>query len=126
METFAGIKLTPLTEKLLTRYCQETKEKPEDVIKRAVEQFLEKQEPTEDKQLDVEYETVTLRMPRKIMDFLRKTPEAHDPNAIKYLEYLVVDNIRAEVEATTGIEIMDWFGLKSVFYAILGDERFHP
>jgi hypothetical protein len=125
METYQGIELTPLTKKLLNRYCQETKENPEDVLQTALEQLLE-QQPTEGKQPDIEYETVPLRVPKQIMDFLRKTPGGYGPNATGYLEHLVVDNIRADLEAATGTEIIEWYGLKPVFYAILKDERFHP
>jgi hypothetical protein len=92
---------------------------------------METQQQTQNRQeqkklAKIEFEDVTLRLPKKLMDFLRKTPERHDPNAISYLEYLVVDNIRAELEAITGTEIIEWYGLKPVFYAILKDERFHP
>jgi hypothetical protein len=42
MQTWQGIKLTPLTKQLLGKYCGETGEKAKDVLQKAFEQFLEK------------------------------------------------------------------------------------
>jgi len=126
METYQGTELTPLTKKFLTKYCRETKEKPEDVLQRALEQLLEsclRNRSMETKQLDIEYETISLRVPKKIMDFMRSIPLNY-PGPIEWLEFNIVDQIRADLEATTGEEMINWYGLGSIFETILKDERF--
>lgn len=72
----------------------------------------------------IEYETVTLQIPKLLMDFLRKTPGGYGPSAVAYLEYSVVDMIRADLEARNGEEIIEWNGLGPVFRTILKDKRF--
>jgi hypothetical protein len=56
------------------------------------------------------------------MDYLRKTE--NDPLA--WLEHEIVDKVRAEIEGMSGMEWAGVFGLDSVFYAVLGDERYKP
>jgi hypothetical protein len=72
----------------------------------------------------IEYETVTLKVPRILMEFLYNTPTHYGLNPIPFLEYELVDAIRSDLEATTGEEIIKWNELGSVFYAILEDERY--
>lgn len=124
METFQGTELTPLTKKLLAKYCEETKEKPEDVVQKALEKLLEKQQVTETKQPNIEYETVTLQIPKKLMDFLRRTPGGYGSSPVAYLEYSIVDMIRADLEGATGEQFIEWNDLGPVFHAILKDKRF--
>jgi glucokinase len=72
----------------------------------------------------IEYENVTLRIPKKLMEFIRNTPGGYGSSAINYLEYSIVDMIRADLEALSGEEIIAWSGLGSVFHAILKEKRF--
>jgi len=44
METFQGTKLTDMTKQLIQKYCEDTGEKPEDVLQNALDQFLNKNE----------------------------------------------------------------------------------
>jgi hypothetical protein len=44
METYQGTELTNLTKQLIQKYCEETGEKPEDVLQKALEQFFNKTE----------------------------------------------------------------------------------
>ena len=40
MKTWHGIELTDLTKQLLQKYCEETGEKPEDFLQKAIEHFF--------------------------------------------------------------------------------------
>jgi hypothetical protein len=77
---------------------------------------------TEKKTAKIEYEQVSLRIPKAIMDYLRKTED----NPVQALEYDIVDLLRGQVEGMSGKEWADLFHLSSVFYAVLGDERYKP
>lgn len=68
----------------------------------------------------IEYETITVKVPKVVMDFLRKTQD----NTTEALEYAIVDHTRAEMESMPGTEYIGVLGLKPVFYAVLGDQRF--
>ena len=69
----------------------------------------------------IEYETITLKVPKPVMDFYRKT----ETNPIETLEYSIVDSTRSYIEAIDPAEVMvNLFGLSTVFVEILGDERY--
>ena len=74
--------------------------------------------------LEIEYETVTLRIPKKIMDFLRSMEKPWNQTPTEYLEYQLIDEVRADLEAATGEEFIAWFDLATVFYQVLGDKRY--
>jgi hypothetical protein len=46
----------------------------------------------------IEYETVTLKIPKKIMELLRDSETSLEETAIQYLERCVVDLVRADIE----------------------------
>jgi hypothetical protein len=125
METWQGIKLTDLTQKLLQKYCEKTGDKPEDVLQKAFDQFfkIEKTKTTLP-QVKIEYETVTLNIPKKLMDWLRSMEKAEGKTVIQQLEYDIVDHQRANIEALTGQELIELFELAPIFYELLKDERF--
>ena len=75
---------------------------------------------------EIEYETVTLKVPKKIMAILKSMAENYAPDPISYLEWRIVDCIRADLEAAKGDEIIDWLGLAPIFHQVLDDERFKP
>ncbi len=70
----------------------------------------------------IEYETIPVAVPKLVMNYLRKT----ETNVDEALQYAIVDHVRAEMEAMTGLEYIDLFDLKPVFYKTLDDERFKP
>ena len=72
------------------------------------------------KQEKVEYEKVPLNIPTKLMNYVRKMKD--DP--VDWLEYLIVDSTRAELEAMTGAEFVEEFQLGPVFKEVLGENRF--
>jgi hypothetical protein len=86
-------------------------------------QKIERQQPRHAEKTEIEYEIVSLRVPKQIMDVLRKLP-AYPPNPVEWLEYAVVDMVRADLEAASGEELINWFDLGPIFKAVLHDKRF--
>jgi hypothetical protein len=129
METWQGIELTDMTQKLLRKYCEKTGAKPEDVLQESFERFF-KEEASEPKafktlpRVKIEYETVTLKIPMKLMDWLRSMEKAEGKTAIQQLEYEIVDKVRSDIEALTGEELIGLFELAPIFYELLQDKRF--
>ena len=76
------------------------------------------------KTVKIEYETVTLNIPKKLMDWLRSMEKAEGKTAIQQLEYEIVEHLRANIEALTGQELIELFELAPIFYELLKDERF--
>lgn len=72
----------------------------------------------------IEYETVTVRVPKKLMDWLKIMPQTSGGTPQQELEYLIVDEIRADIEGRTGLELIESLGLGPIFYELLKDERF--
>lgn len=68
----------------------------------------------------VEFEQVTVKVPRLVMEFLRKT----EGNAVEWIEYTVVDVARAQLEGMTPEEWIEQFKLGHVFKTVLDDDRF--
>ena len=68
----------------------------------------------------IEFEQVTVKVPKLVMDFLRKT----ESNPVEALEFTIVDNARAEIEGRDSLEWADIFQLKPIFAAVLGDKRY--
>lgn len=77
-----------------------------------------------EKQTPIEYETVTLKIPAKLMDWLRSMEKAEGKTPIQQLEYDIVDRLRADIEALTGQELIELFELAPTFYELLENERF--
>jgi len=86
--------------------------------------FKDVQKTGTKKTVKIEYETVTLKIPAKLMDWLRSMERAEGKTAIQQLEYEIVDHLRANIEALTGEELISLFELDPIFYELLKDERF--
>ena len=69
---------------------------------------------------DLLLEDVTLKLPVKLMDFLRQM----DGDPIPSMEHYMVDCLRSVLEAMSGEEYVKAFGLGPVFSRVLGDKRF--
>lgn len=76
------------------------------------------------KTMKIEYETITLKIPAKLMDWLRSMEKAEGKTVVQQLEYGIVDRLRADIEALTGQELIELFELAPTFYELLQDERF--
>ena len=63
----------------------------------------------------IEFEQVTLKVPKAVMEYLRRI--YGDP--VKWLEYEAVDQVRADLDAMSGRNLADIFGLEPVFETVL-------
>ncbi len=71
----------------------------------------------------IEYETITVRIPKKIMSFLRETKTLTETPE-EYLEYTIVDSVRADIDGGVFSDperIAEGYGLQPVFQAIVND-----
>jgi hypothetical protein len=66
------------------------------------------------------FETLTVKVPKLVMDFIRKIED--DP--IKYIEFSTVDSVRADIESMKGEEWAEFFHLQPIFAEILNDSRY--
>jgi hypothetical protein len=73
----------------------------------------------------IEYETVTLKIPKPIMEWLRRMEPLTHMEPVQKLEYEVVDFFRAELEGR-GMDEMALCdaSLARVFSDVLGDKRY--
>lgn len=81
---------------------------------------------TEQKQ-EIEYETVAIKVPKRIVDFLRAHEKDMNMTAKEYIEYNVVCIVRADIDALdvffpSAKEVADGWKLNSIFKAIVNDE----
>jgi hypothetical protein len=72
----------------------------------------------------IEYETVTMKIPTKLMNWLRSLEKTTGETAQEQLQYQVIDSFRASIEAITGEELIEVFQLGPIFRELLKDERF--
>ena len=89
----------------------------EKALGQPFKETIEKLAEVEEK---IEFETVQVRIPKRIMDMLRKYE--HDIDG--YLTYVIVDFIKADLEAGALADYEDIireFNLQPIFKAILGD-----
>ena len=66
------------------------------------------------------FETVTVTVPRSVMDFLRKT----EKNPLKIVEYSIVDGVRKHIEGINSMKWAEFFGLQPLFANFLNDSRY--
>lgn len=74
----------------------------------------------------IEFETVPVRVPKLIMAFLRAYEKSMGMTAKEYIEYNIVDSLRADVAALdtfiTPKEVADNWKLNPIFKTIVNDE----
>jgi len=73
-------------------------------------------------QKPIEYVSLTLRIPKVLLDFIHATPAHYGLDETAFLEYGLVAFIRSDLEATNGEDIIRWNGLGLIFREILKDE----
>jgi hypothetical protein len=72
--------------------------------------------------VSIEFEQVTVKIPKTIMEFLRKTecsnkgPEA----VIALIEWHIVSGVRAGIDSVEPDEVKKWFKLDPAFSEVLG------
>jgi hypothetical protein len=76
----------------------------------------------ENQQKPIEYEAVTIRVPKLVMDYLRSMEKAYNMSAVEQIEHDFVDSVRAELESMTGSVLMEIWNLRPVFKTVLGED----
>jgi hypothetical protein len=74
----------------------------------------------------IEYEQVTIKVPTRIMAFLRFQAAQQEMQIEEHIEYQVLDSVRAEMEGFEGEELIGMLGVGPIFYEILGDKTYKP
>jgi hypothetical protein len=95
--------------------------KPE--VQEALIKATEKPEPKR----EIEYEQVTIKVPKAIMKFLRDREKNMDQTAKEYIEYNIVHIVNSDIRAgdvfvSDPEELADSWKLNPVFKAIIDDE----
>jgi len=77
------------------------------------------------KTVKIEYESVTLKIPKAIMKLLRDSEKSLEETAIEYLEHSLVDMVRADIETQdcfvlTPRQVVERYNLDPVFKEIIG------
>jgi len=75
---------------------------------------------------EIEYESVTIKIPKQLMKFLRSYAILSDKTVEQEIEYDLVSKIHSMIENIDGEELIDALGAKSIFTEILGNETFKP
>lgn len=80
--------------------------------------------------LEIEYESVTVKIPKNIMDLLRFRQKLTDETPESYVAYSIVENIRSQMDVNglmpTGRQLTDQFSLNKIFIEILDDPITEP
>ena len=79
----------------------------------------------EDKIQSIQYEQVTVKVPKPIMEFLRKT-DCDNVGPESWIESAIVEDVRSYLEFVEAKELADWFKLSPVFVEVLGDKNYKP
>jgi hypothetical protein len=74
----------------------------------------------------MEYEAVTIKVPKRIMAFLRFQAGQQNIQVEEQIELDLLDNVRGEMEAMNGEELISMLEVGQIFYDILGDEHYKP
>lgn len=74
----------------------------------------------------IEYEPVTIKVPKPIMAFLQFQAGQSDMSTEELIEYDLLDSVRGEMENFSGEELITMLNLGHIFYEILGDEHYKP
>lgn len=74
----------------------------------------------------IECESVTVQVPKAIMEFLRSIEKPISMTAKEYIEYNIVECVRADIDAWETFispkEVAEGWGLNPIFKTIINDE----
>lgn len=74
----------------------------------------------------IEYETVTVKIPKQVMELLRFSQIAFKMTPTEYIEYNILELVRADLDSgeflPSGKELADKFNINPIFKEILNDE----
>ena len=67
----------------------------------------------------IEYESVTVDVPKQLMSFLRFEAKRMNKKLEATVKYYLVESLRSQMEAMSGEELIPYFGLDKVFFELL-------
>ena len=74
----------------------------------------------------IECESVTVKVPKQVMAFLRFRAGERDEKVEETIERYLLDSVRSLLECCSGEELIPYLGLDRVFYDLLADKRYKP
>jgi hypothetical protein len=74
----------------------------------------------------IEYESVTVEVPKQLMSFLRVEAKRRNQKLEATVQSYLVDILCSQIEAMSGEELIPHLGLNQVFFELLGDEKYGP
>lgn len=98
--------------------AKELEPKIEPAVEKAKEKYEIREKPEAEK---IEFEKVTVKLPKRVMDYLHAMEKLYGRSAVEMLEYDIVEALRCELEGMTGETIIKMFNLEPVFKAVLTD-----
>ena len=124
IETWQGIKLTPLTQKLVEKYCKEHDVTPDECLRTVLEEFFrEDLKRIEQETIEaLPHEDLIIQVPKAVLDFLRASEGMYQMGPKEWIENVVVDNVETELQTCRGAlgeywDLIDRFKLEPVFKA---------
>lgn len=106
----------------IARFAEKTHRDVPDAIHFLIETASKAQKEAE-LPAPIEFEQVTIRLPKPIMAFLRQT-DCDNQGPENWIEYVVVDAVNAYLDDVEPREMIDWFKLGPTFHSILGDKNY--
>ena len=124
-EAYSEIFLEESTIKLIAAGAKKLQMYPEEFLKKAAMDYLDELKKPETDKTPIEYEQVTVKIPKAVMDLLRHTQPIAGKTPEQYIEYYVVEGIRSRMDSgeflPTSKDVADQFNLNPVFKEILND-----
>ena len=75
---------------------------------------------------EIEFESVTIKVPKPILAFLRFQGGRREASVEEEIVYDLIDDVRADLESMAGEELIPLLGLGPIFYDLLGDKHYKP
>ena len=124
-EAHSEIFLEESTIKLIAAGAKKLQMNPDEFLKKAARDYLDELKKPETDKTPIEYEQVTVKIPKAVMDLLRHIQLTTGDTPEQDIEYYVVDSVRSRMDADvflpTSKELTDKFSLNPVFKEILND-----
>jgi hypothetical protein len=75
---------------------------------------------------EIEFEQVTIKVPKRIMAYLRFMAGQRDVQVEEEIEYDLLDNVRCEMEGMDGEQLISTLEVGQIFYKFLDDQHYKP
>ena len=113
------------TADLVEMAAKQANMSPEDFLNKTVKERLEKLKETYPEKTPIEYEQVTVKVPKAVMDLLRFSESVIEQTPKEYIEWAIVEHVRAGIDARdfmpSSLDLTNKFNLNPVFQQIIGD-----